>query len=613
MKAAMTATHERGGTGKEAAPRAPARAAAPCAQLYPIPFLPAVTPLVTLSGPGRVLQPKLSVSRPDDPYEREADSVAERVMRMPDATVRLQRKCACEGTGEECERCASKQPSAQRRAAPEATGDSGVSEAPAAVHDVLRSGGRPLDASARSFMESRFGHDFGHVRIHTGAGASASAKALNARAYTVGSDVAFAAGEYAPETAPGRHLLAHELAHVLQQRGGGGPLCKPVVGSPDDSAESEADNVADAVMRGGDVAVRLSPSSPVIRRACGYGNIVEPPGCAAGDHAFVPGLRLFRFGQECDEFAPGQEAALVAYARAQAPTTLFELHGFTSVDGIPRYNEILGCARAEKAKTVLTAAAPLGAGIAVSRIQSPTVNHGPTPGPTAERHVVGIRVTTPAPPTPTPTPAPAAPTPRDQAIALADQDSAAITALFNPRRLLATGLFLQIYKCLTDSIGAAFRRGEFEDPLWLARVNHATMTRLQQAFTAPNAEYQQAFLTCNLLDQCSDPNIGIFERMGCNRALGGTATLVTFQRCTEDVGGVHLRVDLRDALRSVGCSSPVNARDYARVVPLFQACNRAILSSSFPVIGGTVAQQIAIPRITEQRNAAWSAAGCPSP
>ncbi len=99
----------------------------------------------------------------------------------------------------------------------QADGASTVATAPPIVHDALRSRGRPLDTAARAYLEPRFGHDFGQVRIHTGAGAAEAARAVRARAFTVGRDIVFGAGRYAPETAAGRRLLAHELAHVVQQ------------------------------------------------------------------------------------------------------------------------------------------------------------------------------------------------------------------------------------------------------------------------------------------------------------------------------------------------------------------------------------------------------------
>src|SRR5688500_5479178 len=92
-----------------------------------------------------------------------------------------------------------------------------VSEtAPPVVHDVLHSMGQPLDATTRSFMEPRFGHDFSSVRVHTDDKAAESARSVNALAYTVGNHVAFNTGQHRPDTASGRRLLAHELTHVIQ-------------------------------------------------------------------------------------------------------------------------------------------------------------------------------------------------------------------------------------------------------------------------------------------------------------------------------------------------------------------------------------------------------------
>lgn len=93
-----------------------------------------------------------------------------------------------------------------------------------AVQSTLAASGAPLDSRTRGFMESRFGHDFSRVRIHADSGAAASARALRAHAYTVGSDIVFGAGRYAPNTAGGQRLLAHELAHVVQQGAGPGTV-----------------------------------------------------------------------------------------------------------------------------------------------------------------------------------------------------------------------------------------------------------------------------------------------------------------------------------------------------------------------------------------------------
>lgn len=91
------------------------------------------------------------------------------------------------------------------------------SDLPSSVQDVLQSPGQPLDLASRTFMESRFGHDFSRVQVHTDSKAAQSAQAVNALAYTVGQNVVFAAGQYMPFTSHGKTLIAHELAHVVQQ------------------------------------------------------------------------------------------------------------------------------------------------------------------------------------------------------------------------------------------------------------------------------------------------------------------------------------------------------------------------------------------------------------
>src|SRR5690348_313719 len=91
---------------------------------------------------------------------------------------------------------------------------------PSKVHEVINSPGQPLDPATRSVMESRFGHNFGRVRVHSDAQAAESARTVNARAYTLGKDVVFGAVQYAPGTNEGRRLLAHELTHTIQQSKG---------------------------------------------------------------------------------------------------------------------------------------------------------------------------------------------------------------------------------------------------------------------------------------------------------------------------------------------------------------------------------------------------------
>lgn len=169
------------------------------------------------------LQKRLAIGAVNDPLEHEADRVADRVMRMPDPAPigtaaagahTLQRKCSCGNSGSgTCEECKKKK--LQRSASAAA----GSELAPSIVHDVLRSPGQPLDSATRSFFEPRLGMDLGGVRTHTDSRADQSAQAVKALAYTSGRDIVFREGAYAPSTASGGRLLAHELAHVAQQTG----------------------------------------------------------------------------------------------------------------------------------------------------------------------------------------------------------------------------------------------------------------------------------------------------------------------------------------------------------------------------------------------------------
>jgi hypothetical protein len=171
----------------------------------------------------------LRIGRPNDSFEREADRVADAVMagggpqwsfsRVGLGKPPLQRKCACGGSGGgsgECEEC-KKEQTLQRHA----TDASCPSVVPPIVHEVLRAPGQPLDAATRAFMEPRFGHDFSQVRIHTDAKAASSAAGVSALAYTVGREIVFAPRGYRPSSFEGRRLIAHELAHVLQQGAAG--------------------------------------------------------------------------------------------------------------------------------------------------------------------------------------------------------------------------------------------------------------------------------------------------------------------------------------------------------------------------------------------------------
>lgn len=158
--------------------------------------------------PRCTVQTKLSIGTPGDPYEQEADRVAEQVMRLGVADVRA---AATD------KREALRSP---RLRAHSATRE-GTEPAPSVAAQVegLHGGGRPMSWAERAFFEPRFGTDFSAVRLHHGASAAQASRAMGARAFTVGTDIAFGDGEHRSGTSTGYALMAHELAHVIQQRG----------------------------------------------------------------------------------------------------------------------------------------------------------------------------------------------------------------------------------------------------------------------------------------------------------------------------------------------------------------------------------------------------------
>jgi hypothetical protein len=139
---------------------------------------------------------------------------------------------------------------------------------PPIVDDVLSSPGHPLDAETRGLMEPRFGQDFSNVRVHTDAKAAESANEVDALAYTVGQDMVFGAGQYAPGTNSGQRLMAHELTHVMQQSGSSsGQLLR--MGEPNSPAEVEADQLSHEVMQGTDVHSPSQQGISLQRQATG--------------------------------------------------------------------------------------------------------------------------------------------------------------------------------------------------------------------------------------------------------------------------------------------------------------------------------------------------------
>ncbi len=184
--------------------------------------------------PSSTVQPKLTVSQPGDAYEREADQAASQVMRMPDPAAGHHRR-----------------------------GGENVQSGPSTGY---RQGGQPLPETTRQYFEPRFGTDFSSVRVHTGDRAAQTASALNARAYTLGSDIVFGAGEYAPGSASGQRLLAHELAHVVQQRSAP-PMIQRDLSAYNKEKTEFMPNYGDPEMGGATTFTSISAEAPGIRAA----------------------------------------------------------------------------------------------------------------------------------------------------------------------------------------------------------------------------------------------------------------------------------------------------------------------------------------------------------
>jgi len=239
------------------------------------------------------IQPKLIVGPCNDPQEQEADRIADHV--------------------------ASSQHSTQD---PVIAGDLGQSanlstSAPPAVAATLTSRGRHLDSSVQKEMESRFGHDFSHVRVHSDAAAEQSAKDIGAEAYTLGNNIVFGAGKFEPASQAGKRLLAHELTHVVQQ-----------------SARASHND------------------SGIVRRACGTALGEPSPACTPSSAGM--GGWSFWFKVNCDELKPGGDDNI----KKLRTGSKLNIHGFASSDGTSEFNDALSCHRANRIAELVRAQRP---------------------------------------------------------------------------------------------------------------------------------------------------------------------------------------------------------------------------------------------------------------
>jgi outer membrane protein OmpA-like peptidoglycan-associated protein len=330
----------------------------------------------------RMIQPKLTVGPADDEYEREAERVADSVMRMPDVTVtarsRIQRMCSdCE---EELHHkdptVAQLKPSASQISRSRGPNEiqrscsacekevyspvNGLDEkgnilvqvktAPSQVQtspldssalDSIPGGGQPLAESARTFFERRMRHDFSNVRVHADARADASARSIDARAYTHSDHVVFRAGEYAPDTSRGQHLLAHELTHVIQQGA---------------SSSIHSDPSGNLTTLDKSIAARRCPGS-IVQRAC---EVTKPPAdlvCPEAVTSAGTGTNI-SFGQDSFVLSAADRSTLAAIAAAWhtgGGVAVLRIDGFASCDGPAERNWRLSCNRAQAVATELEA------------------------------------------------------------------------------------------------------------------------------------------------------------------------------------------------------------------------------------------------------------------
>lgn len=269
----------------------------------------------------------------------------------------LQRTCAC-GTN------ASFEDRMLRRAAVNAAQ---VDHVPGIVHDVLHAPGQSLDTGTRAFMESRFGHDFSHVRVHSDATAAESARSVNALAYTVGSHVAFDQGQYRPDTSTGKQLLAHELTHVVQQ---GTPVSASntlTISDPHDASEQAAQHMASSITAGNaspaSSGALLANSSTLYRQEKPEAATASTPTASApAPQGQAPSVTVdhFAFG---DDKLPKDQANELKALDGLAQTILVTLSthpeatvivaGHTDEVGNDKYNLDLGRRRAEAVRDYL--------------------------------------------------------------------------------------------------------------------------------------------------------------------------------------------------------------------------------------------------------------------
>ena len=351
------------------------------------------------------VQAKPSVSQPSDPSEVEADRAAEQVMRMSDPIVadtrtpQIQRKCAtCEEADRERYREREEEPVLQRQSARDRRWSVAESQIPSRYLENLDGSGSPLPESARNFFGPRFGRDFSDVRIHTGQVADRSAQAIDAKAFTYGRHIVFRAGQFSPDTGAGRKLLAHELAHTVQQGGGAARSIQRTLG---DGHDLQAPRFA------GDLQLEAAfDNELLIRRGSPHHAAVRLLQQSLIDQGYtLPGFGVDGiFGPETEaaikEFQREAGAVLIDGIVGPETMALFDQHDTTLLTGVgpvqaigprpgPRPAPARGCdfpftgvtfTLANAAGTGVTPAAiirivPVGGGVNVLQLQALPAGH----------------------------------------------------------------------------------------------------------------------------------------------------------------------------------------------------------------------------------------------
>lgn len=443
----------------------------------------------------------LRIGAPDDAFEREADAVADQVLRMPGSAAPVTPAAA--GIQRKCGACARDDEPLPMRLKASPAPDSAHGEAapsPARTESLLSSPGQALDAATRTFFDARFGYDFSAVRVHADAAAAKSARGINALAYTVGRDIVFGAGQFATGTHDGRRLLAHELTHVIQQAGGSPLQPGRTAPAPRPAQLQRQEDDGGDDLDFGEVAPSTSVAAPppefgtgIAESACPrvpthLGDLPPDPPCPTAVSGFVVGSH-FQFCIDSDTFIDQRQVDFLrGFARRQRADSIFNVHGFASTDGQAGYNLRLSCHRAKRAARELQ-----NAGVPSQQIQiaarGATSSFGPTQ---AENRIVVVSAEAPA--------EQVTPDAGEPATSLRDAADRAISRILARDYRLAADAYVSRWTCGTiPSVAEMVRRttvlveGENNraqirrpgaDPLQDPRLGHPNLTGLREIVLA---------------------------------------------------------------------------------------------------------------------------------